>query len=84
MQGKHTIADRWEEEPYRAIRQPIPDNPVFDVQREDGTGRIRPLHRNQLLPITSLPIDELHDVEEADRAKGRQTIDIPGPIDTLT
>ena len=28
---------------------------MFSVKREDGQGRLRTLHRNQLLPFTSLP-----------------------------
>ena len=37
FQGKHKIADRWDEEPYKVSRQPIPDIPVFEVQKKDGT-----------------------------------------------
>ena len=78
FQGKHKIADRWDEEPYKVVRQPIPDIPVFEVQKEDGTGRIKPLHRNQLLPITSLPVLELHEVEEASGKDSEQrTLGIP-------
>ena len=29
---------------------------MYDVQREDGVGRVRTLHRNHLLPIGELPI----------------------------
>ena len=65
-----------DEEPYKVIKQPIPDNPVFEVQKEDGTGRIKPLHRNQLLPC--LPVLELHEVEEASRKESDQrTLGIP-------
>ena len=40
------------------LEQPLSDIPVFKVRREDGTGRIKTLHRNQLLPFTSMPRDE--------------------------
>ena len=36
---KHKLADKWEQEPYRVLGQPIPDIPVFTVQREDGENR---------------------------------------------
>ena len=55
IKGKHKIADIWEAEPYIIVDQPIPDIPVFSVKREDGQGRLRKLHRNQLLPFTGLP-----------------------------
>ena len=74
IKGKHKIADKWEEEPYIVLDQPIPDIPEFKVKREDGHGRLRTLHRNQLLPFTGLPapiIDEESDdvrEEEAEEA----------------
>ena len=49
--GKHKLADRWEQEPYTVIGQPNGDIPVFTVRRENGEGRIRTLHRNLLLPV---------------------------------
>ncbi|XP_065928537.1 uncharacterized protein [Magallana gigas] len=39
--GKHTIADKCEEEAYIVLRQP---NKEVPVQREDGTGKKRALH----------------------------------------
>jgi hypothetical protein len=56
--GKHKIADKWEEEPYRIVSQPNRDIPLYVVQRENGEGRKRTLHRNLLLPIGFLPEDE--------------------------
>ena len=58
LTGKHKLADKWEQKPYIVLEQPLSDIPVFKVRREDGTGRIKTLHRNQLLPFTSLPRDE--------------------------
>ena len=49
--GKHKIADRWEDHPYTVISQPNPNIPVYKVRREDGEGRCKTLHRNLLLPI---------------------------------
>lgn len=61
VKGKHKIADRWEEDPYIVLDQPIPDIPVFSLKREDGQGRLRKLHRNQLLPFMSLPNQQVVD-----------------------
>lgn len=55
--GKHKLADKWETAPYVVLSKPNPDIPVFDVQLEDGSGRVRTLHRNHLLPIGELPLD---------------------------
>ena len=57
-QGKHKLADVWENCPYTVRRQPNPDIPVYHVQQEDGHGNVRTLHCNMLLSIGSLPIRE--------------------------
>ena len=49
--GKHKLADTWEDTPYVVLEQPNPEIPVFTVVREDGEGRTRNLHRNLLLPV---------------------------------
>lgn len=54
--GKDKLADLWEQRPYTVLQQPNEDIPVFIVQREDGSGSKRTLHRNHLLPISSLPL----------------------------
>ncbi|XP_041350990.1 uncharacterized protein LOC121369973 [Gigantopelta aegis] len=53
--GKHKLADRWEDDVYLVLSQPNQDIPVFVVRKENGEGRRRTLHRNHLLPIGSLP-----------------------------
>lgn len=49
--GKHKLADRWEQEIFIVLEQPNTEIPVFTVQPESGNGRKRTLHRNLLLPI---------------------------------
>ena len=56
--GKHKIANKWEEEPHRIVSQPNRDIPVYLVQHENREGRKRTLYRNLLLPIGFLPEDE--------------------------
>ena len=34
-------------------------NELFDVQQVDGRGRVKTLHRNELLPFNSIPVEEL-------------------------
>lgn len=49
--GKHKLSNEWEEHPYIIPSKPNPDIPVFIVQKENGEGRQRNLHRNLLLPV---------------------------------
>ena len=51
FEGKHKLANTWEDTPYVVMDQPNPDIPVYTVIREDGEGRTRNLHRNLLLPV---------------------------------
>lgn len=57
--GKHKIADKWESEPYLVLSQPNPDIPVYRVQREDKSGKVRTLHRNLLLPLNFIPPERI-------------------------
>ena len=50
FEGKHKIADKFEEEPYTIIEQPRPEIPVFKVKSE-SSGLEKTLHRNLLLKI---------------------------------
>ena len=59
LKGKTKIADDWEEMPYIVTEIPNKDIPVYKVQQENGKGRVKTLHRNQLLPFTCLPSDRL-------------------------
>ena len=52
---KHKIANYWESEPYIILDQPNLEIPVFRVQLENKSGKIRTLHRNMLLPIGYIP-----------------------------
>ena len=46
--GKHMLADKWEEAVYKVLDKPNSDIPVYVVQKEDKTGKKRTLHRNLL------------------------------------
>ncbi|VDI38875.1 Hypothetical predicted protein [Mytilus galloprovincialis] len=49
--GRHKLADKWEDIPYVVLDQPNQEIPVFTVIREDGEGKTKKLHRNLLLPV---------------------------------
>jgi hypothetical protein len=56
--GKHKIANKWEEEPHMIVSQPNRDISVYLFQGEKREGRKRTLYRNLLLKIGFLPEDE--------------------------
>ena len=76
--GRHKLADKWEEEPYVIICQPNEGVPVYEVRREDGQGRKRLLHRNLLLPIGHLSEFDRSDQQPPTPAQ-RKTVPIPKP-----
>jgi len=55
--GKHKIADKFEEELYDVVRQKHPDIPVFIVKGTES-GKTRILHRNHLYPVADQDMDE--------------------------
>ena len=55
LNGKQKLANRWENEPYKIVDKPDNEMPVYNVQRSNGTGPRRTLHRNMLLPL-ALPV----------------------------
>ena len=62
FKGKHKIQDRWKQDVYEVLGTCRGSPLVFQVQKEDGTGKIRILHRNLLLPLrTKIPEEDLED-----------------------
>ena len=43
--------------------------PVFDVRQEDGKGRVKALHRNELLPFNSVPVGAIQE-DQRDAVRG--------------
>ena len=58
FRGKHKIQDRWENQVYEVLESCHSSPLVFRIRREDGTGKIRVLHRNLLLPFKTRIMDE--------------------------
>lgn len=50
LTGKHKLQDRWNSLPYIVIAK-LPNLPVYRVKPERGTGIVRTVHRDHLLPI---------------------------------
>lgn len=76
LRGKQKLANKWEDEVYKVLEQPSEEFPVFVVRREDGVGRKRTLHRNNLLPVNYLPLSK---PERREKKKEKQTAKLPEP-----
>lgn len=50
LTGKHKLQDRWNSLPYVVITK-LPNLPVYRVKPERGTGIVKTIHRDHLLPI---------------------------------
>ena len=48
--GKHKLQDRWNSLPHVVLAQ-LPNLPVYNVKPERGTGVVKTVHRDHLLPI---------------------------------
>ena len=55
LKGKHKLADKWDKDPYIVVGKPDNLIPVFKVKKETGSGPVKTLHRNMLLPFSSIP-----------------------------
>lgn len=53
LKGKHKLQTRWSPVPY-VVCEKLPNIPVYRVKPETGSGKVRTLHRDQLLPIGQL------------------------------
>lgn len=51
--GKHKLKDKWRSLPYIVVGK-MPNLPVYQVKPERGTGSVKTVHRNHLLPIGHL------------------------------
>ncbi|KAL6485589.1 hypothetical protein MHYP_G00049810 [Metynnis hypsauchen] len=64
LKGKHKLQSRWNSLPY-VIVEKLPDLPVYRVKPESGMGKLRTIHRDNILPIGSLVrISDESDVQE--------------------
>lgn len=56
-EGPGKLRSHWEKQIYVVVKRKGNDSPVYDVKPELGSGTIRTLHRNLLLPCSCLPLD---------------------------
>ena len=49
-EGKRKLANRWDDEVYVVVKK-LDDLPVYEIKPENGRGKARRIHRNNLLPI---------------------------------
>ena len=58
LKGKNKLADRWSKDTYVVIDKPYSDLPIFQVCIETNDEKPKLLHRNMLLPVVGLPVQE--------------------------
>ena len=76
--GKHKIADHWEDHPYIVISQPNPNIPVYKVSREDGERRCKNTaseppssHWNQVTISSTSANNKIQSEAERERERDR-------------
>ena len=52
--GPGKLRSYWEDKVHVVVHRKSPDSPVYQLKPENGTGPIRPLHRNLLFPCGTL------------------------------
>ena len=82
FEGKHKLANKWEEDVYVVDAQPNPDVPVYSLFREtDHTKKNRTLHWNHLLPVGMVPAVAIREGERStlnpDKKKRTQRATLP-------
>ena len=55
--GKHKIQDWWKNTVYEVVDQPFENMPIFKIKPQRDDDRVKIVHRNQLLPLLSNPLD---------------------------
>ena len=51
-EGRHKLANKWEDKVF-VVEEKLDNIPVYKLRPEDGRGKCRRLHRNNILPISS-------------------------------
>lgn len=78
FEGRHKIADKFEEEVYQVTEQQKPEIPVFKIKSPSGVEKI--LHRNHLLPVAIE--DSGEETDEERRTDQRPTPAVRKHLDT--
>lgn len=55
---KGKLDDKWQRDPYLVTDIPDQNVPVYRVSKENGKGAVKTLHRNLLLPLSSIPYED--------------------------
>ena len=75
LKGKQKLADKWNKEVYVILAHENPCIPVYTIKREHGKAKSKIVHRNLLLPFTSIPLNQPRPVDHV-------TVDVETPIQT--
>lgn len=67
--GPGKLRSYWEENIYVVLRRLNDESPVYEVKKDNGTGRNRVLHRNLLMQCDSLPLESTTSANGSDNKK---------------
>ena len=59
FEGKHKLVDRWNHRPFIVTEIPQEGSPVYIIKPEDGIGTKKTVHRNLLMPINGISLQNL-------------------------
>uniref|UniRef100_A0A1A7ZLV7 Gypsy retrotransposon integrase-like protein 1 n=1 Tax=Nothobranchius furzeri TaxID=105023 RepID=A0A1A7ZLV7_NOTFU len=75
LKGKHKLQTRWSPIPYQVVEK-MPNLPVYQLKKENGSGRLKTIHRDHILPIgqhVKLPIlEEGNNCCDRQKQKGKK------------
>ena len=74
----YKIQDRWENNIYQIIEKPLGKLPVFKIKSTEGDDKMKVVHQNLLLPLSSNPSD--HTNESYSESMVDQTVDTHGLV----
>ncbi|XP_070401169.1 uncharacterized protein [Nothobranchius furzeri] len=75
LKGKHKLQIRWSPTPYQVVGK-MPNLPVYQLKKENGSGHLKTIHRDHILPIgqhVKLPIlEEGNNCCDRQKQKGKK------------
>ena len=79
-EGRHKLANKWEDKVF-VVDEKLDNIPVYKLRPEDGHGKCRRLHRNNILPISSKGVKPAADVSDTSSESSLEEIVVLDRVD---